>query len=71
MGIYHHPDEPAIVPDAFLSLGVERFYDEELHPSYVLWDENVMPQFVNNINTYYIFEMLPSILSITIPSTIS
>ncbi|XZN90500.1 MAG: Uma2 family endonuclease [Microcoleus sp.] len=46
MGIYHHPDEPAIVPDAFLSLGVERFYDEELRPSYVLWDENVMPLFV-------------------------
>ena len=46
MGVYHHPDEPAIVPDAFLSLGVERFYDEELRPSYVLWDENVMPLFV-------------------------
>ncbi|MEG4404002.1 Uma2 family endonuclease [Microcoleus sp. MON2_D5] len=46
MGIYHHPDEPPIVPDAFLSLGVERFYDEELRPSYVLWDENVMPLFV-------------------------
>ncbi len=46
MGIYHHPDKPAIVPDAFLSLGVERFYDEELRPSYVLWDENVVPIFV-------------------------
>ena len=46
MGVYHHPDEPAIVPDAFLSLGVERFYDEELRPSYVLWEENVMPLFV-------------------------
>ncbi len=46
MGVYHHPDEPPIVPDAFLSLGVERFYDEELRPSYVLWDENVMPLFV-------------------------
>lgn len=43
MGIYYHPDLPAIVPDAFLSLGVERFYDEELRPSYVLWDENVTP----------------------------
>jgi Putative restriction endonuclease len=31
------------VPDGFLSLGVERFYDEELRPSYVLWDENVVP----------------------------
>ncbi|MEG4574073.1 Uma2 family endonuclease [Microcoleus sp. N3A4] len=46
MGIYYHPDRPAIVPDAFLSLGVERFYDEELRPSYVVWDENVMPLFV-------------------------
>ncbi len=46
MGIYYHPDEPAIVPDAFLSLGVERFYDEELRPSYAVWDENVMPLFV-------------------------
>lgn len=40
MGIYYDPDEPAIVPDDFLSLGVERFYDEYLRPSYVLW-ENV------------------------------
>jgi Uma2 family endonuclease len=46
MGIYYHLDKPAIVPDAFLSLGVERFYDEELRPSYVVWDENVMPLFV-------------------------
>ncbi|HBE20430.1 MAG TPA: hypothetical protein DDW51_23180, partial [Cyanobacteria bacterium UBA11367] len=29
MAIYYHPDKPAIVPDGFLSLGVERFYDEE------------------------------------------
>jgi Uma2 family endonuclease len=46
MGIYYHPDKPAIVPDGFLSLGVERFYDEELRPSYVLWDENVVPTLV-------------------------
>ena len=46
MAVFYHPDKPPIVPDAFLSLGVERFYDEELRPSYVLWDENVMPQFV-------------------------
>lgn len=43
MGIYSHPDKAPIVPDGFLSLGVERFYDEELRPSYVLWDENVVP----------------------------
>jgi Uma2 family endonuclease len=43
MGIYVDPDQPPIVPDAFLSLGVERCYDEELQPSYVLWDEQVVP----------------------------
>lgn len=46
MGIYYHPDELPIVPDAFLSLGVDRCYDEELRPSYVLWDENVVPIWV-------------------------
>ncbi|MEH1960282.1 MAG: Uma2 family endonuclease [Nostoc sp.] len=43
MGIYYHPDLPAIVPDGFLSLGVERFYDENLRPSYVLWEERRVP----------------------------
>jgi Uma2 family endonuclease len=43
MGLYVDPDQPPIVPDAFLSLGVERCYDEELRPSYVLWDEQVVP----------------------------
>ena len=46
MGIYFHPEQPPIVPDGFLSLGVERFYDEELRPSYVLWEEQVVPSFV-------------------------
>ena len=41
--LYYHPDKPPIVPDRFLSLGVERIFDEELRPSYVLWDENVVP----------------------------
>jgi len=40
MGIYYAPQEPAIVPDGFLSLGVERFFDERLRLSYVLWEEN-------------------------------
>ncbi|MBN3948540.1 MAG: Uma2 family endonuclease [Nostoc sp. NMS7] len=43
MGIYYHPDLPPIVPDGFLSLGVERFYDENLRPSYVLWEERKVP----------------------------
>jgi len=46
MGIYYYPDKAPIVPDGFLSLGVERFYDEELRPSYVLWEENVVPTLV-------------------------
>jgi Uma2 family endonuclease len=46
MGIYYDPDLPPIVPDAFLSLGVERCYSEELRPSYVLWDEEVIPSLV-------------------------
>jgi Uma2 family endonuclease len=43
MGIYYDPDQPAIVPDGFLSLGVERVIDEELRLSYVLWEENNIP----------------------------
>jgi Uma2 family endonuclease len=47
MGIYYDPDLPAIVPDGFLSLGVERIVNEELRPSYVLWEENnIAPAFV-------------------------
>ena len=46
MGIYYDPDKPAIVPDGFLSLGVERFFDEELRLSYPLWEENVVPTLV-------------------------
>jgi Uma2 family endonuclease len=46
MGIYYDSDLPPIVPDAFLSLGVERCYSEELRPSYVLWDEEVVPSLV-------------------------
>lgn len=43
MGIYYDPDLPAIVPDGFLSLGVERIVDEELRLSYVMWEENNIP----------------------------
>ncbi|MHC5778293.1 Uma2 family endonuclease [Nostoc sp.] len=43
MGIYYDPGLPAIVPDAFLSLGVKRFYDENLRLSYVLWEEKKLP----------------------------
>ncbi|MBZ8179627.1 Uma2 family endonuclease [Oscillatoria salina] len=43
MGVYYHPDQPPIIPDGFLSLGVERYYDEQLRLSYVLWVEKVIP----------------------------
>jgi Uma2 family endonuclease len=40
VGVYFDPKEPAIVPDGFLSLGVERFVcGEEGRLSYVLWEE--------------------------------
>ncbi|MGB3204886.1 MAG: Uma2 family endonuclease, partial [Crinalium sp.] len=46
MGIYYAPLKPAIVPDAFLSLGVERFLGENGRLSYVLWEEEgIIPLF--------------------------
>ncbi len=46
MGVYYHPDEPAIVPDGFLSIGVERIIDENLRLSYAIWEEQRVPIFV-------------------------
>ncbi|BAY33330.1 hypothetical protein NIES2107_52260 [Nostoc carneum NIES-2107] len=43
MGIYYDPNQPALVPDGFLSLGVKRFVDEYLRLSYVLWEEKELP----------------------------
>lgn len=43
MGIYYDPEQRAIVPDGFLSLGVEQFIDEDLRLSYVLWEERKVP----------------------------
>jgi Uma2 family endonuclease len=45
LGIYHTPKEPAIGPDAFLSLGVPTYRSNgQLRLSYVVWtEENVMP----------------------------
>lgn len=40
MGIYYAPGEPPIVPDGFLSLGVDRFVGEEGRLSYILWEED-------------------------------
>jgi len=47
MGIYYAPKEPAIVPDAFLSLGVKYVAGESGRSSYVLWEENgILPTLV-------------------------
>jgi Uma2 family endonuclease len=48
MGVYYEPDKAAIVPDGFLSLGVERYKASgKLRLSYVLWQENnIVPQWV-------------------------
>ncbi len=43
MGIYYDPSQPAIVPDGFLSLGVERFVGEQGRLSYVFWEEDNIP----------------------------
>ena len=43
MGVYHTPSIKAIVPDGFLSLGVERFVGENGRSSYVLWEEEGIP----------------------------
>ena len=43
MGIHYDLEQPAIVPDGFLSLGVERFFDENLRLSYVIWEEQRVP----------------------------
>ncbi|GBF80064.1 Uma2 family endonuclease [Aphanothece sacrum] len=44
MGVYYNPDEPAIVPDGFLAVGVKHDTGERGRLSYVLWEEqNIMP----------------------------
>lgn len=43
MGIYYDPKKPAIVPDGFLSLGVERLPRAGGRLSYVLWQEGKVP----------------------------
>ncbi len=47
LGVYPFPYEPAIGPDAFLALGVDRVRpDNKLRLSYLVYRENVMPQWV-------------------------
>jgi Uma2 family endonuclease len=51
LGVYYDPELPAIGPDAFLSLGVQRFRSQgKLRLSYLVWQENnVVPQWVLEI----------------------
>ncbi|MEB3292629.1 MAG: Uma2 family endonuclease [Synechococcales bacterium] len=47
LGIYPNPYEPAIGPDGFLSLGVDRVRpNHKLRLSYLVYQEKVMPQWV-------------------------
>jgi len=41
--IYSDSKQPAIAPDGFLSLGVERIIDENLRLAYLLWEEQRVP----------------------------
>ncbi|MEB3340811.1 Uma2 family endonuclease [Okeania sp.] len=53
MGIYHTTGSNprvAIVPDAFLSVGVPKLKNDKLRSSYILWEENyIVPIFVLEI----------------------
>jgi Uma2 family endonuclease len=49
MAIYTDPEQPPIVPDGFLSLNVERVFDEQMRSSYALWEEKVPPILVLEI----------------------
>ena len=46
MGVYYEVGQAAIVPDGFLSLGVPRQKRENGRRSYVIWQEQVVPQLV-------------------------
>ena len=43
MGVYYDPEKSAIVPDGFLSLGVERLTRAGGRLSYVIWQEGKVP----------------------------
>lgn len=43
MRIYYAASTPAIVPDGFLSLGVERFIGKNGRSSYVMCEEESIP----------------------------
>jgi Uma2 family endonuclease len=43
LGFYYDPDRPAVSPDGMLCLEVSDYPDENMRPSYVLWQEKVLP----------------------------
>jgi Uma2 family endonuclease len=43
MAIYTEPEQHPIVPNGFLSINVDRHYDEGLRLSYIRWEEAVPP----------------------------
>jgi Putative restriction endonuclease len=43
LGFYYRPHTPAIAPDGMLCLGVKEDTSENFRPSYVLWQEKVLP----------------------------
>jgi Uma2 family endonuclease len=45
LGFYYEPNQPAVSPDGMLCLGVRKDPYEQLRPSYVLWEEKVIPLF--------------------------
>jgi hypothetical protein len=45
LGFYYRPDMPAIAPDGMLCLGIKEDNSENFRPSYVLWQEKVLPIF--------------------------
>jgi Putative restriction endonuclease len=49
LGFYYRPDTPAIAPDGMLCLGVKEDISENFRPSYVLWQEKVLPIFTLEI----------------------
>src|SRR5689334_20086271 len=49
MALYYQPNQPPIVPDGFLSLGVRRFIEEYLRLSYLIWEEKKVPIFALEI----------------------
>jgi Uma2 family endonuclease len=49
LGFYYRPNTPAIAPDGMLCLGIKEEESENFRPSYVLWQEKVIPQFTLEI----------------------